>query len=199
VLRRCRPSADHFSGIRFDRHCDLIAEMIENKRRKKALGHIPVRQHSLDSTWGCSARAPNFAGLCHRLFERHDDFVSPLDGGNQVEYARGALRRKIGLSVMVRSPVASSRHSWKGRLAPSIAQRMAPAVICTQAWGHPAAAAPGRPRLVVRQPIWSPNGATQQYVRNRGRSGSARPALETTLMTLNRPRRGLSISPGSNS
>jgi hypothetical protein len=153
VLRRCRPSADHFSGIRFDRHCDLIAEMIENKRRKKALGHIPVRQHSLDSTWGCSARAPNFAGLCHRLFERHDDFVSPLDGGNQVEYARGALRRKIGLSVMVRSPVGSSRHSWKGRLAPSIAQRMAPAVICTQAWGHPAAAAPGRPRLVARQPI----------------------------------------------
>jgi hypothetical protein len=40
-----------------------------------------------------------------------------------------------------------------------------------------------RPRLVARQPIWSPNGATQQYVRNRGRSGSARPALETTLMT----------------
>jgi hypothetical protein len=44
VLRRCRPSVDHFSGIRFDRHRDLIAEMIENKRRNKALGHIPVRQ-----------------------------------------------------------------------------------------------------------------------------------------------------------
>jgi hypothetical protein len=35
-----------------------------------------------------------------------------------------------------------------------------------------------------RQPIWSPSGATQRYVRNRGRrSGSARLALETTLMT----------------
>ena len=43
------------------------------------------------------------------------------------------------------------------------------------------------PRLVARQPIWSPSDATQQYVRNRGRSGSARPALETTLMTPNRP------------
>ena len=32
-----------------------------------------------------------------------------------------------------------------------------------------------------------------------GRSGSARLALETTLMTPNRPRRRLSISPGSNS
>jgi hypothetical protein len=39
------------------------------------------------------------------------------------------------------------------------------------------------PRLVARQPIWSPSGATQRYVRNRGRSGSARLALETTLMT----------------
>ena len=39
------------------------------------------------------------------------------------------------------------------------------------------------PRLVVRQPIWSPSDATQRYVRNRGRSGSARLALETTLMT----------------
>jgi hypothetical protein len=39
------------------------------------------------------------------------------------------------------------------------------------------------PRLVARQPIWSPSDATQQYVRNRGRSGSARLALETTLMT----------------
>ena len=55
------------------------------------------------------------------------------------------------------------------------------------------------PRLVARQPIWSPSGATQRYVRNRGRSGSARLALETTLMTRSRPRRGLSISPGSNS
>ena len=55
------------------------------------------------------------------------------------------------------------------------------------------------PRLVARQPIWSPSDATQRYVRNRGRSGSARLALETTLMTRSRPRRGLSISPGSNS
>jgi hypothetical protein len=39
------------------------------------------------------------------------------------------------------------------------------------------------PRLVTRQPIWSPSDATQQYVRIRGRSGSARLALETTLMT----------------
>jgi hypothetical protein len=30
---------------------------------------------------------------------------------------------------------------------------------------------------------WSPSGATQRYVRNRGRSGSARLALETTLTT----------------
>ena len=42
-------------------------------------------------------------------------------------------------------------------------------------------------RLVARQPIWSPSGATQRYVRNRGRGGSARLALETTLMTPNRP------------
>jgi glutathione S-transferase len=34
------------------------------------------------------------------------------------------------------------------------------------------------PRLVARQPIWSPNGATRRFVRNRGRSGSARVALE---------------------
>jgi hypothetical protein len=33
----------------------------------------------------------------------------------------------------------------------------------------------------------SPRGATQRYVRNRGRSGSARLALETMLMTPNRP------------
>ena len=26
------------------------------------------------------------------------------------------------------------------------------------------------PRLVARQPIWSPSGATQRYVRNRGRT-----------------------------
>jgi hypothetical protein len=38
-----------------------------------------------------------------------------------------------------------------------------------------------------RQPIWSPSDATQQYVRNWGRSGRARLALETTLMTPNRP------------
>ena len=43
------------------------------------------------------------------------------------------------------------------------------------------------PRLLARQPIWSPSDATQQYVRNRRRSGSARLALETTLMTPNRP------------
>ena len=39
------------------------------------------------------------------------------------------------------------------------------------------------PHLVARQPIWSPSDATQQYVRNRGRSG-ARLAPETTLMTV---------------
>jgi hypothetical protein len=44
------------------------------------------------------------------------------------------------------------------------------------------------PRLVARQPIWSPSGATHQYVRNRGISGSARLALETTLMTLSEVR-----------
>ena len=43
------------------------------------------------------------------------------------------------------------------------------------------------PRLVARQPIWSPSGATQRYVRNWSRGGSARLALETTLMTPNRP------------
>jgi hypothetical protein len=44
---------------------------------------------------------------------------------------------------------------------------------------------------VHRQPLaprrasadWSPSGATQRHVQNRGRSGSARLALETTLMT----------------
>jgi hypothetical protein len=35
------------------------------------------------------------------------------------------------------------------------------------------------PRLIARQPIWSPSGATQRYVWNRGTSGSARLALET--------------------
>ena len=40
------------------------------------------------------------------------------------------------------------------------------------------------PRLIARQPIWSPSGATQRYVRNRGRSGSARLALETTFTPL---------------
>jgi hypothetical protein len=34
------------------------------------------------------------------------------------------------------------------------------------------------PRLVARQSIWSPSDGTQQYVGNRGRSGSARLALE---------------------
>jgi hypothetical protein len=46
------------------------------------------------------------------------------------------------------------------------------------------------PRLVARQPIWSPSRATYQYVRNRGRSGSARLAFEMTLMTQSGPRRG---------
>ena len=32
---------------------------------------------------------------------------------------------------------------------------------------------PHAPRLVARQPIWSPSGATQRYVRNRG-EGEAR-------------------------
>jgi hypothetical protein len=35
------------------------------------------------------------------------------------------------------------------------------------------------PRLVARQPIWSPSGATQRHLRNGGISGSARVALET--------------------
>ena len=39
-------------------------------------------------------------------------------------------------------------------------------------------------RVIAHQPIWSPGDATQRYVRNRGRSGSAGLALETTLMTL---------------
>ena len=53
------------------------------------------------------------------------------------------------------------------------------------------------PRLVARQPIWSPIGATQRYVRNRGRSGSARLALETMLMTPNGHwrRKGRSLKP----
>jgi hypothetical protein len=47
-----------------------------------------------------------------------------------------------------------------------------------------------RPRLVARQPIWSPSGAMQRYVRNQGRSGSARPAPEMTLMTAQATSRG---------
>ena len=38
------------------------------------------------------------------------------------------------------------------------------------------------PRFVLGQ-CWSPSSATQQYVRNRGISGSVRLVLETTLMT----------------
>jgi hypothetical protein len=86
--------ADHFSGIRFDRHRDLIAEMIENKRRRKHSGISPSGNSPLDSAWGCTARAPNLAELCHRFFERHDDFVSLLDGGNQVECARARCGEK---------------------------------------------------------------------------------------------------------
>jgi hypothetical protein len=37
------------------------------------------------------------------------------------------------------------------------------------------------PRSAVRQPSWSPNDATQRYVRNRGEAEALRFALETTL------------------
>ena len=37
------------------------------------------------------------------------------------------------------------------------------------------------PRLVVRQPIWSPSGATQRYVRNRV---SAQPVDATQALNL---------------
>ena len=45
----------------------------------------------------------------------------------------------------------------------------------------------GRQRRACGSTDWSPSGATQRYVRNRGRSGSAGVALEMTLMTPNRP------------
>ena len=37
--------------------------------------------------------------------------------------------------------------------------------------------------FVATSADWSPNSATQRYVGNRGKSGSARLALETTFMT----------------
>ena len=40
------------------------------------------------------------------------------------------------------------------------------------------------PSFVAGQTDSSPSGATQRYVGNRGKSGSARLALETTLMTV---------------
>ena len=43
-----------------------------------------------------------------------------------------------------------------------------------------------QPPRLAGQPIWSPSGATQRYVRNREK-WNVRPALETALMTPNRP------------
>lgn len=91
---------------------------------------FPVgRMHFISSAAFCTQRGHEFrsarktASLYTGVPLSFSRSIS-MDGGNQVECARGVLRRKIGLSVMARSPVASSRHSWKGRLAPSIVRRI---------------------------------------------------------------------------